>query len=282
MTLDSMTFDPPAATGPWRAVVVDDEPLARQTMRLLLAREDDFAIVAECSHGADAIDAIRRERPDVLFLDVQMPEVDGFEVLRRIEPGAVPVVIFVTAFDRYALQAFEQHALDYLLKPFSDERFAIVLGRTRVRLSERTFASMAGRLSDLLSATAAASAARPAAAAAAVTGSSASRQLVVRDAGRTIVIPHDDIVWIEAEDYCARIHLRGRTLLVRDSLRALGDSLDGAGFVRVHRSAIANVACIREIEPLASGDQRLTLSDGTVLKISRTYRAHVVKAVAKR
>ena len=107
--------------------------------------------LAECSHGADAIDAIRRERPDVLFLDVQMPEVDGFEVLRRLEPGAVPVVIFVTAFDRYAPQAFEQHALDYLLKPFSDERFAVVLGRTRERLRERTFASMAGRLSDLLS-----------------------------------------------------------------------------------------------------------------------------------
>ena len=140
--------------GPWRTIVVDDEPLARQTLRLLLAREEDFAVVAECSHGADAVDAIRRERPDVLFLDVQMPEVDGFEVLRRLEPDAVPAVIFVTAFDRYALQAFEQHALDYLLKPFSDERFAVVLERTRVRLRERTFASMAGRLSDLLSATA--------------------------------------------------------------------------------------------------------------------------------
>src|SRR5690349_16482409 len=254
--------------GPWRAVVVDDEPLARQTIGLLLSREDDFAIVAECAHGADAIEAIRRERPDVLFLDVQMPEVDGFEVLRTLGPGAVPAVIFVTAFDRYALQAFEQHALDYLLKPFSDERFAVVLGRTRERLRERTFASMAGRLSDLLSATAGAG--------------TTSRQLVVRDAGRTLVIPHDDIVWIEAEDYCARIHLRSRTLLVRDSLRALSDSLDAAGFVRVHRSAIANIACIREIEPLASGDQRLTLSDGTVLKISRTYRAHVVKAVGKR
>jgi two-component system LytT family response regulator len=289
-----MTLDPSTAAaagrGPWRTVVVDDEPLARHTMRLLLSREDDFAIVAECSHGADAIEAIRRERPDVLFLDVQMPEVDGFEVLRRLEPGAVPVVIFVTAFDRYALQAFEQHALDYLLKPFSDERFAIVLGRTRERLRERTFASMAGRLSDLLSATAAnaaaasATAAGGAASGAAASGvtASTSRQLVVRDAGRTLVIPHDDIVWIEAEDYCARIHLRGRTLLVRDSLRSLGDSLDAAGFVRVHRSAIANVACIREIEPLASGDQRLTLSDGSGLKLSRTYRAHVVKAVAKR
>jgi two-component system LytT family response regulator len=263
-----MTLDHPTVAGPWRTIVVDDEPLARQTMKLLLAREDDFAIVAECSHGADAIEAIRRERPDVLFLDVQMPEVDGFEVLRRLDPGAVPAVIFVTAFDRYALQAFEQHALDYLLKPFSDERFATVLDRTRVRLRERTFASMAGRLSDLLSATASA------------TSMVSSRQLVIRDAGRTMVIPHDEIVWIEAEDYCARLHLRTRTLLVRDSLRALADSLDAAGFVRVHRSAIANIACIREIEPLASGDQRLTLSDGTVLKISRTYRAQVVKAVS--
>jgi two-component system, LytTR family, response regulator len=282
-----MTHDPSsaaaAASGPWRTVVVDDEPLARQTIRLLLSREDDFAIVAECGHGANAIEAIRRERPDVLFLDVQMPEVDGFEVLQQLEPGAVPAVIFVTAYDRYALQAFEQHALDYLLKPFSDERFAIVLDRTRVRLRERTFASMADRLSDLLSATTAASNVPGSAAGSAASGasSSTSRQLIVRDAGRTLVIPHDDIVWIEAEDYCARLHLRSRTLLVRDSLRALGDSLDGAGFVRVHRSAIANVACIREIEPLASGDQRLTLSDGTILKISRTYRAQVVKAVGK-
>jgi two-component system, LytTR family, response regulator len=249
---------------PWRTIVVDDEPLARQTLRLLLAREDDFSLVAECGHGADAIEAIRRERPDVLFLDVQMPEVDGFDVLRRLEPGMVPAVIFVTAFDRYALQAFEQHALDYLLKPFSDERFSIVLERTRVRLRERTFASMAERLSALLSATA-----------------PERRQLVVRDGGRTVVIPHHEIVWIEAEDYCARIHMRGRTLLVRDSLRALEGSLDANGFVRVHRSAIANVACIRAIEPLASGDQRLTLEDGTVLKVSRTHRADVLNAVGR-
>jgi two-component system LytT family response regulator len=254
-----------APAGPWRAIVVDDEPLARQTLALLLAREADFAIVAECGHGAEAIEAIGREKPDVLFLDVQMPEVDGFEVLRRVEPGAVPAVIFVTAFDRYALQAFEHHALDYLLKPFSDERFAIVIGRTRERLRDRTIASMAGRLADLLTATA-----------------PDRRQLVVRDGGRTIVLPYDDIVWIEAEDYCARIHLRGRTLLVRDSLRALADTLERAAFVRVHRSAIANVACIRSIEPLASGDQRLTLEDGTVLRVSRTHRAHVIKAVAAR
>ena len=150
----SLRADMTTAAGPWRTVVVDDEPLARQTLRLLLAGEEDFAIVAECGHGADAIDTIRRERPDLVFLDVQMPEVDGFEVLRQLEPGTVPAVVFVTAFDRYALQAFEQHALDYLLKPFSDERFANVLARTRVRLRERTFASMAQRTGDLVAASA--------------------------------------------------------------------------------------------------------------------------------
>src|SRR5262249_30073851 len=138
--------------GPWRTIVVDDEPLARQTLRLLLTREGDFAVVAECGHGAEAPEAIQRGRPHGLVLGVQMPEVDGFEVLRRLEPGGVPAVIFVTAFDRYALQAFEHHALDYLLKPFSDERFAVVIARTRERLRDRTFAAMAGRLADLLAA----------------------------------------------------------------------------------------------------------------------------------
>jgi len=185
--------------------------------------------------------------------------------ITRFDAGSVPAVIFVTAFDRYALQAFEQHALDYLLKPFSDERFSIVLDRTRARLREHSFASMAEGLSDLLSAMA-----------------PARRQLVVRDGGRTFVIPHDDIVWIEAEDYCARIHTRTRTILVRDSLRALADSLEPNGFVRVHRSAIVNVPHVRQIEPLTSGDQKVTLSDGTGVKVSRTYRASVLAAIATR
>jgi len=252
-------------TRPWRTIVVDDEPLARQTLRLLIAHEQDFTLVAECGHGTDAIDAVRREHPDVLFLDVQMPELDGFEVLRHLAPLTVPAVIFVTAFDHYALRAFEQHALDYLLKPFSDERFADVIGLTRDRLRERTVAAMAGRLADLLSAR-----------------GPELRQLVVRDAGRTLVLPCNDIVWIEAEDYCARIHLRGRTVLVRDSLRALANELERGGFVRVHRSAIVNATCIREVMPLASGDQRLTLDEGTVLKVSRTHRADVIKALENR
>ena len=248
----------------WRAVVVDDEPLARQTLRLLLAREQDFTIVAECGHGVEAIATIRRERPDVLFLDVQMPELDGFEVLRQIGPTSVPAIIFVTAFDQYTLRAFEEHALDYLLKPFTDERFTLVVDWARTRLRERKYASMAGRLSELLA-----------------TVAPRCRQLVVRDSGRTVVIPHNEVLWVEAEDYCARIHLRGRTLLVRDSLRSLENALSESGFVRVHRSAVVSVACIREIEPATSGDQRLTLCDGTMLKVSRKYRAAVISRLTK-
>jgi two-component system, LytTR family, response regulator len=203
---------------------------------------------------------VAERRPDVVFLDVQMPEVDGFEVLRHLGHDATALVVFVTAHDKYALEAFEQHAFDYLVKPFSDERFALVLQRVRERLRERVQALMASQLTDLL----AHAAARP------------RRTLVVRDGGRTIVIPHDEIVWIEAEDYCARLHLRTHTLLVRESLRALGQQLPASAFVRVHRSAIANVEAIRSLEPVASGDQRVTLTDGTTLKVSRTHRADVL------
>ena len=249
----------------WRAVIVDDEPLARQSLRLLLSREQDFVVAGESAHGGDAIATMDAVRPDALFLDVQMPEVDGFDVLRQLNPDSAALVIFVTAFDKYALRAFEEHAFDYLLKPFSDERFAEVLQRLRARLREREQAQMADHLSNLLSHSAV-----------------PRRTLLVRDGVRTIVAPHDDIVWIEAEDYCARIHLRDRTVLVRDSLRSLIEELSDGGFVRLHRSAIANVDAIRTLEPVASGDQRVTLSDGTTLKVSRTHRGEVIEALAKR
>ena len=242
---------------PWRVVLVDDEPPARDILRLLLAPETDFRVVAECAHGEQAVAAITRSLPDVLFLDVQMPGMDGFEVLRTVGPATVPALVFVTAYDRYALRAFETHALDYLLKPFSDERFADVLTRVRLRLRERHLADAGRRLTALL----ASGAAGP-----------GPQQLIVRDGVRTVIIPYDEIVWIEAEDYYARIHATGRRTLVRLSLKSLADELGGERFVRVHRSAIVNVACIRTVEPLTSGDQRLVLSDGTELRVSRTYR----------
>jgi two-component system LytT family response regulator len=246
----------------WRVVLVDDEPPARQTLRLLLEREKDFAIAAECGHGQEAIAAVLRERPDAMFLDVRMPGMDGFDVLRGIPADAMPAIVFVTAYDRYAPQAFEQHAIEYLLKPFTDERFADVVEHVRQRLRERAYAACL---------------------AAALDGSAPleRRQLVVRDGSRTHVIPHDEIVWIEAEDYYARIHARGRRVLARESLRTLAAALDPAVFARVHRSAIVNTRSIKSMEPLVSGDQRLLLEDGTVLRVSRTHRGALLKLLRR-
>ena len=252
---------------PWRVLIVDDEPPARDTLRLLLSGHPDFVIVAECAHGEEAIAAVRRESPDVLFLDVQMPGLDGFEVLRTLGVASVPALVFVTAYDRYALRAFEEHALDYLLKPFSDERFADVLLRVRDRLREKRQAETGRRLAALLESQA---------------PRVGPQQLIVRDGGRTLVIPYDEILWIEAEDYYVNIHARRRSTLARIPLKNLADELDAEQFVRVHRSAIVNVACVREVDPLASGDQRLVLSDGTELRVSRTYRAVLEEMLKKR
>lgn len=253
----------PAA--PWRTVIVDDEPPARQTLRLLLAREKDFALVGECGHGRQAIEAVAAERPDVLFLDVRMPGIDGFAVLRELGADAVPAVVFVTAYDRYAPQAFEQHAVEYLLKPFTDERFADVVEHVRRRLRERAYAALAARLPDAL----AASARR-----------ADRRQLIVKDGSRTHVLAEADIAWIEAEDYYVAIHANGRRILARESLKTLEERLDADLFARVHRSAIVNTRWIAAIEPVASGDQRLVLRDGTSLRVSRTHRAALMRRLA--
>jgi two-component system LytT family response regulator len=258
---------PAPAPPPWRVILVDDEPPARDTLRLLLSAEPDFRVVAECTHGEQAVAAITCSLPDVLFLDVQMPGMDGFDVLRTVGPATVPTLIFVTAHDRYALRAFDTHRLDYLLKPFSDERFADVLDRVRVRLRERRLADAGKRLTALLESGAA---------------GLGPQQLMVRDGIRTLLIPYDDIVWIEAEDYYARIHAKGRRTLVRRSLKSLVDELDADRFVRVHRSAIVNIACVRALEPLNSGDRRLVLSDGTELRVSRTYRPVLDERLGRR
>ena len=229
--------------GAWRALVVDDEPLARRTLRVLLEAERDIQVVGEADHGRAAIAAIRAERPDIVFLDIQMPGLTGLDVLDDVGVGAVPVLVFVTAYDQYALQAFEAQALDYLLKPFSDERFKAVIRRVRRALSHRARSVREARL-------------------------------VVRDGRRTIVLPWNEIDWIEAEDYCIRIHAGARRPLVRQSLHVTLGRLDPAD-VRPHPSIHHREphARARSVAPLASGDEVVTLADGTALKLSRSFRA---------
>ena len=239
----------------WRVVIADDEPPARQIITTLLGRDRDFVAVGECGDGESAVRACAAERPDVLFLDVQMPGLDGFGVLAALDRERLPEVVFVTAFDHHALRAFEAQALDYLLKPFSDERFHAVLAHVKRRLAS----SVAADLGERLSAFTAPQELR-------------GRQLVLRDGSRTVIIPFDDIDWIEAEDYCVRFHTRQDRPLVRGSLQQMAARLDSRTFVRIHRSAVVNVTRVREVRPLPSGDYEILLSTGARLRMSRTFR----------
>ncbi|GMV04918.1 MAG: DNA-binding response regulator [Gemmatimonadota bacterium] len=230
-----------------RAVLVDDEPLARRGLRQLAAEHDDLALVGEAGDGAEGVRLVREVRPDVLFLDVEMPEVDGFGVLLHgLEPP--PVVVFVTAYEDFAFRAFQVDAADYLLKPVSAERFAACMERVRGRL---------GRA--------------PAAA-----------RVVVSAAGRRVVLQPAEIDWIEADDYYAAVHAGGRRSLVRESLASLEARLPEALFVRAHRGALVNLGRVRTFAPNAAGGGTLTLRSGGQVPVSRRNRAAVVARLGER
>ncbi|HZF68852.1 MAG TPA: LytTR family DNA-binding domain-containing protein, partial [Gemmatirosa sp.] len=231
---------------PVRALVVDDEPLARAGMRGLLADDPDVALVGECANGGEAIAAIRTHAPDLVLLDVQMPEVDGFAVVREIGVARMPVVVFVTAFDQYALRAFDAQALDYLLKPFSDERFHQALGRAKEQVRQRRLGALSGQLAALLGvagSTPAAAATAPAGPA----GPAPATRFEVRLGDRRLFVAVTDIDWIEASDYYVRLHAGGRSHLLRETLQELETRLDPRRFVRVHRSAMVAVDRVTEL-----------------------------------
>lgn len=246
-----------------RVMIVDDEPLARQTIHLLLAKDSDVEIVGECS-GVDAPAMILREKPDILFLDVQMPEVGGFDVLDRVGADAVPVVVFVTAYDQYALRAFEMHALDYLLKPFDDRRFAESLKRAK---EQRRRGAIDERLTQLL---------------ATREQGPYVKRFLVRVREKVLLIRAEDVDWIEAADYYASLHVAGKSHLLRETMADLESQLDPDKFVRVHRSAIVNVDRVREIHPMFRGDCTLILHDGTQLRLSRGRREAFEKTLTRR
>ena len=271
-----------------RALIVDDEPLARRGIRQLLEAYDDITVVGECRNGRDALAALDALAPDLVFLDVQMPELDGFEVLRARGPARMPYVIFVTAYDEFAVKAFETHALDYLVKPVSDARFATALERVRERMRFTEALALSQRIGDLLAAQALhiARGDAPAAESARAEGSlpgtiAPARRLIVPTSTGDLVLDVDEIDWIQAEDYYAAVHARGRRHLIRESLASLEQRLDPHRFARVHRSAIVPLDRVREMRTIGGGESVLVLRDGTRVPVSRRRREQVSSLIRR-
>jgi two-component system LytT family response regulator len=248
-----------------RTLIVDDEAPARRRLRRLLLGEGDVVIVGECGDGRSALAAIAAVRPDLVVLDVQMPACDGFAVVEALPQGALPALLFVTAFDRYALRAFEVHAVDYLLKPFTPERFRTALGRARERIAasagDEAVASLAAALRQRRSWIA---------------------RVPVRAGSRTIFVDVRTIDWLDAADNYVRLHVGGREYLARDTLASLETQLDPDCFVRVHRSAMVQLDRVAEIRSQSHGDAVARLRDGTDVAVSRTYRDRLQAALSPR
>ena len=258
---------------PIRTLIVDDEPAARAGLRQLLAADPDVVVAGECASGREAVAAIQDAAPDLLFLDVQMPELDGFGVLREIGTEGVPAVVFVTAYDQYALRAFEVHALDYLLKPFSDARFRESLTRAKEQVRRGRLGQLSRRLAALLD-TYDQSATLPHAAAPAPPRGYLER-LVVKSGGKVTLLQVGEIEWIDADGDYARIHVGKASHLLRETMKRLEQQLDPARFVRIHRSTIVNLEKVKELQPFYRGEYVVVLHTGTTLKLSRGYRANL-------
>ena len=240
-----------------RAVIVDDEELARGYLRELLAAHRDIEIVADCGNGFEAVKAIAEMAPDLLFLDVQMPKLDGFEVLELIDPARAPVVIFVTAYDQYAMRAFDAQAADYLLKPFDSTRFDRALDRARQRLGERRVLPE-------------------------VTPAAVRERIVVKDGTRVHVIPIAKLDYVEAQDDYVALHSEGKSYLKQQSIASVEAVLDPSRFVRIHRSAIVNLERVARIEPYGKDSRVAILHDGTRLPVSRAGYARLMEAMGDR
>jgi two-component system LytT family response regulator len=278
-----------------RALIVDDEPVARAGIRKMLGDDEDIIVVGEAGTGLAAIDAILEHEPDLLFLDIQMPEMNGFDVLAAIGPDTVPAVVFVTAYDQFAVRAFEVEALDYLLKPFDDERFANVLGRAKQHLARAREHDLADRLESLLSAwesrpESGGHVSRDGAINALATESGIRQparrsrwitRIIVRGSGRVFFQPVEEVDWIEAADYYARLHAGAKTHLVRETLTALENQLDPARFLRVHRSAIVNVSRVSALRPDWRNRHEILLHDGTVVPLSRGRKKAVERILSR-
>jgi two-component system LytT family response regulator len=248
-----------------RTLIVDDEPLARRRLRAFLRPEADMEIVGECGNGEQAVEAIRAMRPQLVFLDVQMPGMDGFAVLQALEPRLMPMVVFVTAHDQYAVQAFEKRAIDYLLKPFSKRRFEDAVSRARERIEGPDEGDLKERMARLLR-----------------TVAGPKTHLVVKTSTHSVLLQTIRIEWLEAEGDYVRVHAGREVYLTRQTMNRIESQLGAGRFVRVHRSAIVNVEFIKEIHSLPGGDHVITLRDLTQVTLSRTYRERLEHALGQK
>jgi two-component system, LytTR family, response regulator len=250
-----------------RALIVDDEPLAREMLREMLQADSQIDIVGEAGNGREAIEAIRTLTPDLIFLDVQMPALGGFEVLEALGTGPIPHVIFVTAFDQYAVRAFEVHALDYLLKPFDQERFDLSWQRAKAQIMRERNGGMDQRILALLEELKA--------------GSRYLERLVIKSGGRIYFLETNEIDWIEAEGNYVSVHSGKKSHLLRETISSLESQLDPRKFVRIHRSSIVKIDRIQELQPWFHGEYRVILHGGTQLTLSRNYRDKLHEALGK-
>jgi two-component system LytT family response regulator len=253
-----------------RALIVDDEPLARENLAILLREDPEVELAGMCADGPSAVVEIRARRPDLVFLDVQMPRLGGLEVLAQLPAAERPAVVFVTAYDEYAVQAFEQCAVDYLLKPFRDVRFRAALRRAKEQVRRNELGEMQGRMNELLDRLRDLTGEddkRPAA-----PRDGRAVRLVFRSGREHLFIRAADIAWIEAQGDFIKLRADGLTHVIRESLQGVEKRLDPARFVRIHRSFIVNTGCIKRITPALYGDHDVLTTDGTKIRLSRTFR----------
>ena len=250
---------------PIRALVVDDEPLARAMIREMLESDSEVEIVGECANGREAVEAIKSSTPDIVFLDIQMPEIGGFEVLESLDPAAHPYVIFVTAYDQYAVRAFEVHALDYLLKPFDRERFEVAWQRAKLQIkldrTSRRDQDIIALLEELKA------------------GPRYLERLVIKNGGRVFFLHVQDVHCIEAEGNYVRVYDNQKGYLLRETISSLEEQLDPKQFLRIHRSAIVKIDRIKEMQPWFHGEYRIIMENGKQLALSRNYRSNLQEAV---
>ncbi|PTY00072.1 LytTR family DNA-binding domain-containing protein [Opitutus sp. ER46] len=254
----------PDATRPVRAVIIDDEPMARRGVHLLLERDAGVEIVGEAADGVAGLELLQRVQPELAFVDVQMPAGNGFDMLRRLAPEGLPVVVFITAYDEYALQAFDVQAVDYLLKPYDDERFARALERAKEAVRRRRQDDWSEGLAELRQLLQHVREGKPG-------GTEAPERILVKTSGEIVLLKPDEVDWIEAEGDYVKFHVGGHAHMMRETMARLEARLNPKHFVRIHRSTIVNIERIRKLSPSFAGDYVVILQDGTRLRLSRGF-----------